>query len=55
MSKTTQPEDLTQGSSPKSSPELSERDLDKVSGGLTFKIDGESMDDKHKGTIGTSS
>ena len=54
------PSDLTKGSSRKTSPELNESDLDKVSGGAfnTIKIsgiDGESTDDKHKDTIGTSS
>ena len=40
--KPAQPSDLTKGSSVKTSPELSESDLDKVSGGLALKIDGES-------------
>ena len=57
MSKTkTKGGDLTKGSSPKTSPELTESALDKVSGGLTLgPIKGESTDDKHKETIGISS
>jgi hypothetical protein len=48
--------DLSKGSSPKTSPALTESELDKVSGGLGFlkigDIKGESMDDKHKDEIG---
>ena len=60
MEKSKKPGDLTQGSSPKTSPELKESDLDKVSGGTgTFikigGVDGESQDDKHKDTIHISS
>jgi Type VI secretion system effector, Hcp len=57
MVKANKPSDLTKGSSPKTSPELNERELDKVSGGandflLTLDgIKGESQDDKHKDTI----
>jgi hypothetical protein len=47
--KPVRPSDLTKGSSPKKSPELTERELDKASGGLK-SIDGESTDDKHKGS-----
>ncbi len=52
--KPSQPRDLTKGSSRKTSPELTERDLDKVSGGFIKlgDIKGESQDDKHKGEIG---
>ncbi|HVY99352.1 MAG TPA: hypothetical protein VHA35_07625 [Dongiaceae bacterium] len=54
--KSSQPSDLTKGSKPKTSPELQESDLDKVTGGaaLLLKLDGvkgESMDDKHKDEI----
>jgi hypothetical protein len=45
--KPTRPSDLTKGSSPKKSPALTERELDKVSGGFG-DIRGESSDDKHK-------
>jgi hypothetical protein len=61
MDKKQKPSDLTKGSSPKTSPELTERQLDKVSGGAsdTFAkigdIKGESMDDKHKDSIAISS
>ncbi|HVT53986.1 MAG TPA: hypothetical protein VHE77_20575 [Dongiaceae bacterium] len=59
MSKTTA-SDLTKASSPKNTPELSESDLSKVSGGATLflKLDGvkgESLDDKHKDTIDVGS
>jgi hypothetical protein len=49
MDKSKKPADLTKGSSPKSSPELKESELDKVSGGMLDGIKGESSDDKHKG------
>jgi hypothetical protein len=61
MAKDSKPTDLTKGSSPKTSPELKETELDKVSGGagdylLTLDgIKGESQDDKHKDTILISS
>jgi bacteriocin-like protein len=52
MNKAKKPTDLTKGSSPKTSPELTEKDLSKVSGGLKIgEVAGESTDDKHKGTI----
>ena len=47
------PSDLTKGASKQSSPELSERDLAKVSGGLKFDgVAGESVDKDHKATLG---
>jgi hypothetical protein len=57
MGKSKQPSDLAKGSSPKTSPELTEKELGKVSGGagdylLTLGgIKGESSDDTHKETI----
>jgi hypothetical protein len=55
MGKNKKPSDLTKGSSPKTSPALTESELAKVSGGAPFLkiggIDGESTDDKHKGEI----
>jgi hypothetical protein len=53
--------DLTKGSSPKTTPELTEHQLDKVSGGASDifakigDIKGESLDDKHKDEISISS
>jgi hypothetical protein len=51
------PSDLTKGSSTKTTPQLSETDLDKVTGGTGVflklgDIKGESLDDKHKDEIG---
>jgi hypothetical protein len=56
MDKNKKPADLTKGSSPTTSPELKESELNKVSGGagslLSLDgIKGESADDKHKGEI----
>jgi hypothetical protein len=57
MGKNKRPSDLTKGSSPKTSPQLSERELDKVTGGaaaMFLKLDGikgESLDNKHKDEI----
>jgi hypothetical protein len=57
MDKKQKPSDLAKGSSPKTSPELTERQLDKVSGGASDifskfgDIKGESVDDKHKDSI----
>jgi hypothetical protein len=56
----TRPSDLTKGSTAKTSPQLAETDLDKVSGGTAAFLDfgdikGESTDDKHSGTIAISS
>ena len=49
---TEKPSDLVKGSRT-NTPELAERDLDKVSGGFVIEgIKGESQDDKHKGEIG---
>jgi hypothetical protein len=61
MDKKQKSTDLTKGSSPKTSPELTERQLEKVSGGAADifaklgDIKGESIDDKHKDTISISS
>jgi len=44
MEKNKKPGDLTKGSSPKTTPQLTEQELSKVSGG----IKGESVDVKHK-------
>jgi bacteriocin-like protein len=62
MDKTNKPADLTKGSSPKTTPELTEKELNKVSGGTStdylLKIDGikgESQDDTHKDSIHLSS
>jgi hypothetical protein len=54
-SNTEKPQDLVKGSRKSTTPELTESDLGKVSGGSSFlKIDGiegESQDDKHKDEI----
>jgi hypothetical protein len=59
MEKSKKPGELTKGSSPKTSPELKESELNKVSGGSPFlkigDIKGESLDDKHKDEIHISS
>ncbi len=48
MSKNKSPSDLTKGSTAENSPQLTEAELDKVSGGLKIgDIKGESTDDKH--------
>ena len=47
------PGDLVKGSRRATTPELSEKELSKVSGGLKLDgVSGESQDDKHKGEIG---
>ena len=56
MEKSKKPSDLTKGSSPKNAPELTERELGKVSGGATMflKLDaikGASQDDQHPRSI----
>ncbi len=48
MSKSKSPSDLTKGSTEANSPELTEAELSKVSGGFKIgDIKGESQDDKH--------
>ena len=47
------PRDLAKGASKQTSPELNDRDLAKVSGGLTLGgVEGESTKKDHKDTLG---
>jgi hypothetical protein len=60
MDKKQKPSDLTKGTTPKTSPELTERELDKASGGASDifakigDIKGESIDERQKYSIAIS-